>query len=73
MTNDRDTLQPPAPPVLAMRLKRAAQALDVSPRWLWARTADGSVPCVRVGGTVLYDVDALRDWLRRQSEKGATR
>ena len=71
-TATKTELQESAPPVLAMRLKRAALALDVSERWLWARTQDQTVPCVRVGGTVLYDVDALRGWLASQGEKNRT-
>jgi excisionase family DNA binding protein len=60
----------PAGP-LALRPREAAKALGISPRLLWQLTADGHIPCVRVGTgrrkTVLYPVDELRAWLARQA------
>ena len=35
--------------------KAAAAALAISPRKLWALTASGDVPCVRIGRSVRYD------------------
>ncbi len=52
---------------LALRPREAAKALGVSERTLWGWTHAGTVPHVRVGRTILYPVDALRDWLRQQS------
>lgn len=57
----------PPIPQLALRPTEAANALGVSPRTLWAWTSSGAVPHVRVGRTVLYSVDVLRDWLNRKS------
>jgi len=56
---------------LALRPKEAAAALGISPRKLWQLTADGEVPCVRLGGgnrgAVLYAVSDLEAWLQKRS------
>jgi excisionase family DNA binding protein len=53
---------------LALRPREAAKALGVSERSLWEWTHRGDIPHVRVGRTILYPVDALRDWLRQHAE-----
>ncbi len=57
--------------MLALRPRKAAKALDISPRLLWQLTKDGHIPCVRVGTgkrkTVLYPVADLQAWLTRQA------
>jgi hypothetical protein len=50
--------------VLALRLRDAAIALQVSERTLWGWTKEGIAPHVRIGGILLFPVDVLRDWLR---------
>ena len=55
---------------LALRPRKAAKALGISERSLWEWTHRGDVPHVRVGRTILYPVDALREWLRRRAEAG---
>ncbi|KAA0215585.1 MAG: DNA-binding protein [Cyanobacteria bacterium CYA] len=46
--------------------------MGISPRTLWALTAPrGPIPCVRVGGCVLFRVADLDEWLRRAAEGGA--
>jgi excisionase family DNA binding protein len=62
------TAQNDAKPSLALRPREAAKALGVSERLLWDWTHHGDVPHVRIGRTILYPVDALRDWLKRQAE-----
>ena len=52
-----------ATPHLALRPREAAQALGISPRFLWTLTNQGDVPHLRLGRTVVYPVDALRKWL----------
>lgn len=52
---------------LALRPREAAMALGVSERSLWEWTHRGDVPYVRIGRTILYPVDALRDWLNRRA------
>lgn len=61
-------------PRLALRPKDAARALGLSSRKLWAMTASGEVPHLRLGKAVLYPVDSLREWLAQQVEgKGGVR
>ena len=49
---------------LALRPKEAAEALGVSERTL--RQLAPELPRVSRGGVVLYPVEALREWLRRE-------
>ncbi len=58
-----------APP-LALRTDAAAKSLGISPRKLWELTNRGEIPHVRIGRAVVYPVDALRDWLAEQAERG---
>lgn len=58
----------PETPCLSMRAREAAKAIGISERTLWQWTEDGYVPHIRRGKVVLYPVDALRDWLRRQAQ-----
>ena len=60
----------PETPCLSMRAREAAKAIGISERTLWTWTEDGYVPHIRRGKVVLYPVDALRDWLRRQAREG---
>jgi excisionase family DNA binding protein len=61
---------------IALRPKDAAKALGISSRHLWTLTAQGHIPCVRVGSgkrqLVLYPVDVLRNWLARQATQAAS-
>jgi excisionase family DNA binding protein len=68
MTNVSPKGEPPMPR-LALRVRDAAKALGVSERTLWAWTTQGEIPYVRVGKIVLYPVDSLRTWLKRQAER----
>jgi excisionase family DNA binding protein len=54
-------------PPLALRPREAAKAIGVCERTLWEWTHHGDVPHLKVGGTMLYPVDALRDWLSRRA------
>jgi excisionase family DNA binding protein len=54
---------------LALRPREAAKALGVSERSLWEWTHRGDVPHVRIGRTIMYPVDSLREWLNRQANK----
>lgn len=55
---------------LSYRPKDAARALGLSERTLWTLTQRGELPHVRVGGCVLYPVDALRDHLQAMTVGG---
>jgi excisionase family DNA binding protein len=67
-TNTTNKTEPDTP-CLAMRPREAAKAIGVSERTLWQWTDDGYVPHIRRGKVVLYPVDALRDWLRGETQK----
>jgi excisionase family DNA binding protein len=53
-----------------MRPREAAKALGISERLLWEWTGRGIVPHFRLGKTILYPVDSLRDWLKQQAQQG---
>lgn len=55
---------------LALRAKDAARALGIGERQLWSLTKAGKIPCVRIGRTTTYPVDALRDWLKKRAKGG---
>ena len=60
----------PETPCLAMRPRKAAKALGISERLLWEHTERGAIPHIRLGKAILYPVDSLRDWLKRQAGQG---
>lgn len=49
---------------LLIDAKQAAERLAISPRLLWSLTNQRKIPAVRIGRSVRYSVDALRDWIR---------
>jgi len=59
----------PETPCLSMRAREAAKAIGISERTLWQWTEDGYVPHIRRGKIVLYPVDALKDWLKGETQK----
>jgi len=61
----------PPTPCLALRRREAARALGVSERTLWDWTQRQEVPHVRIRGTVLYPVGALRKWLNERAVQAA--
>lgn len=61
----------PETPCLTMRPRDAAKALGISERLLWEWTDRGIVPHVRLGKRIVYPVNSLRDWLRRQAQNNA--
>lgn len=48
----------------------AAKALSISPRKLWGMTADGEIPCVRLGRLVRYPIEDLQAWIQSQAKGG---
>lgn len=60
----------PETPCLALRPREAAKALGISERLLWEWTDRGEVPHIRLGKAILYPVDTLKDWLKRQAQQG---
>lgn len=53
---------------LLVGLRGAAVMLSISPRKLQGMTQQGVIHCVRLGRAVRYDVEHLREWIRRQSQ-----
>jgi excisionase family DNA binding protein len=49
--------------------REAAKLLSISERTLYAFTKSGIVPVVRIGRSVRYSLDDLREWIRDRSEK----
>ncbi len=64
------TEPPDSIPRLAPRPREAAIALGLSERTLWSLTNSGQVACCRVGRCVLYPIDGLREFLRRNAKGG---
>jgi excisionase family DNA binding protein len=58
----------PITPCVALRPREAAKALGVCERTLWGWTDRGLVPSVRIGKVILYPVDALQEWLKKQAQ-----
>jgi excisionase family DNA binding protein len=48
----------------------AVEILGISERTLWARTKEGSIPCVRLGRSVRYNVDDLRRYIEANTKRG---
>jgi len=61
----------PSETKLLLSAREAAKALSISERTLYSRTADGTLPCVRLGCRRLYDPRALVAWIDNQQEGGA--
>ena len=53
--------------VLALRPRDAAKALGIGARLLWAKTNAGEIPHVRIGRTVVYPIEQLREWLAEKA------
>ena len=49
----------------------AAQALGICERTLDTYTKDGTIPSLRIGARVLYSVQALEDWIKKNTQKSA--
>jgi hypothetical protein len=60
--------RPRALPALLVGASEAARALSICEKTLWTHTQSGDIPHIRVGRRVLYDVEALRAWVRRMGE-----
>jgi len=50
---------------------KAAQALSVCERTLYALTKAGELPAVRIGRAVRYSVDDLKAWIERKSSENS--
>lgn len=56
---------------LLVTSKEAAALLSISERTLWTRTKLGQVKAIRIGRSVRYDIDDLREFIwRSKGEQG---
>ena len=69
--SSQDTSVPPFRK-LALRPAEAAQMLSISERALWDLTCYGRIPCLKIGRSTLYPVDALQRWLNLAARHQAT-
>ena len=53
---------------LLLTPREAAKALSVCERTLFALTKAGELPTIRIGRSVRYSVDDLKDWIKKSSE-----
>jgi excisionase family DNA binding protein len=61
------------PQKLLVTAREAAAALSISERTLWTLTQSGDIPVVRLGRSVRYSVEALREHIAQiQSSKKAS-
>jgi len=56
-------------PVLLLTPRQAASALGICERTLATYTKRGLLPVVRIGFSVRYSVEALREWIKGATEK----
>ena len=54
---------------LLLTAKQAAKALNISERTLWALSASGEIPKLKIGKSVRYSVADLKKWIAEQSAK----
>ena len=59
------------PAAMLWTARDAARALAISERKLWQLTKDGIIPHVKIGRSVRYPADKLREWLASQMKGGA--
>lgn len=53
-------------PKLLLTAREAAASLSISERSLWSLTNQGILRCVRIGRSVRYAVDDLREFIASQ-------
>ena len=58
--------------VLLITPQEAAKTLSISPRKLWALSASDEIPVVRIGRSVRYAIDDLKQWINMQKSGGDT-
>lgn len=66
--NTRTKIQTPQ---LLLSAREAAKALSVCEKTLWSMTKRGELPVVRIGRSVRYSIDDLKNWIQKKSENCA--
>ena len=59
--------------ILLLTPREAAKSLSISPRKLWSMTASCEIPHVRIGRSVRYGIDDLKEWIESRKERGGSR
>jgi excisionase family DNA binding protein len=73
MTSNTPTPAPTGADRILVRSPAAAETLSISERTLWTLTAEGELPCVRIGKAVRYRPEALKEWAEAREKGGADR
>lgn len=55
------------PDQILLKPKRAFELLDISRSTGYAMIASGELPCVRIGRAVRVPVEALKEWVKRNT------
>lgn len=58
------------PERLLLSARNAAHALSISTRSLWTLTNSGEIKSVRINRSVRYEIDALREYIQRNTRGG---
>jgi excisionase family DNA binding protein len=56
--------------LLLVTPKEAAAILSISPRKLWSLTASGEIPHLKIGRSVRYPIEDLKDWISSKKNGG---
>jgi excisionase family DNA binding protein len=65
--------QPPAVEDGAWTVKEAAGFLGLSTKTVYRMAAEGTLPCLRLGGSVRFSPKRLAEWRAAQEHGGAPR
>ena len=63
-------MQSSTPAKLLLTPQQAAETLAISPRKLWAMTASGEIPHLRIGRSVRYPAADLQRWIESKKTGG---
>jgi excisionase family DNA binding protein len=54
-----------------LNVEEISEVLNVPHSWIYARTREkgaGSIPCIKVGKYVRFELEKVMDWLKEQNE-----
>lgn len=55
---------------LLLSPRETAKMLSICEKTLWTLTKNGQIPVVRIGRSVRYSMDDLREWIRKSARCG---
>lgn len=50
---------------------QVAEFLNLSRSWVYQRAEDGTLPCLRIGGALRFEPEAIREWVRKKAAESA--